>query len=77
MLLAEWPGREPTFDADGGVGVLFHGRGDGLLDALFIIVAVDFVSIFVDKGRVLADDGALEPGEFGDLRAASVSKLER
>jgi hypothetical protein len=56
-----------TFEVDGGIGVFLHGRGNGLLYLLLVVVAVDVVAIFVDQGRITVDDRSLVAREFCDL----------
>jgi len=43
------------------------------LHALFVILTVNFVSIFVNERGVLVDDSALEATMLDNLQVASVS----
>lgn len=57
-----------TFNSNVGVGVKLCGRGDSLLNALLVVVAVNLVSFFVYNGRVAADYRALLAGVVNHLQ---------
>lgn len=48
-----------TFEPDRRVRIFLHGGGNGLLDLLLVVVALDVVAIFVNQGRVATYDGSL------------------
>jgi hypothetical protein len=66
VCMGKW---EHTFEMDGGVGVLVISSGNRLLNALFVVVALYLVAIFVDQRWVLIDDCASKASVFSDLSA--------
>lgn len=47
-----------TFEADRGVWIIFGSDGDGVLYSLLIIVAVDVITVLVDKWWISTYDRA-------------------
>lgn len=57
-----------TLNSNIGVRIKLCGRGHSLLNALLVVVAVNFVPFFVYNGRVTADYCALLAGVVNHLQ---------
>ncbi len=56
-----------TFEAHVGVWVKFGYNLQGMLDLLFIVVAVEFITVVIYEGRVSTNDSTLVAGVVYDL----------
>jgi hypothetical protein len=65
-----------TFNSDVCVRIEFCRRNYGSLSSLIIIVAIDFVAIFVDKRRIPTYDLSMKSCVFYFLCRASAQALE-